>query len=128
MKRKVLVIGKLNQLGPLLKPQIIASLQSAKLITDKEQVVFITTNHSPQVIARECKRIGATHTLPIGLKSHMLKEYIEQINQISDNVYHMVVCTDGPVPLFPRENNVTDYQTLEQLGQNDFSKQKEMAY
>ncbi len=128
MKRKVLVIGKLNQLGPILNAQIIASFQRSNLVVAKDQITFLANNLSPDKIAKEAKKIGVTHTCLIGLKGHMVKSYVEPITrEMASEVVFLVVATEGQSPHFNGEWNVKKYEKLDYLSMEDFSKKEDVA-
>lgn len=123
MKRKVLVIGRLSQLGSILNAQIIAALQTAKLITEGSQVTFLATNLSQPVLAKKAKELGVTDVVYVGIKGHVITTYIELIDRaMTSPMNHLLVCTEGQIPKFEEKLNIEVFTTLEELSQQDFSK------
>lgn len=123
-KNSFLVVGKLTQLGAMLKLQIIAGLEKKGLIETKDQVTFCT-EVDPTRISKQRVSAKANHILLLGLKSHVLPECIEKIHRSipgNENVAYLVVAPEGNTPTFNKELPVTTYLTVD-----DFSKQKMAA-
>lgn len=122
MKRKFLVVGKSSQLGGELRLKIIAALKNSKLVTDKEQIEFLTLDVLSKIpqISIQCK---TTHTLLIGLKAVTSEELVRRINYANrTEIGHFVILTEGPSPVFKGEDNAEVFDTLEILAKQDFSK------
>lgn len=110
-----LAVGKISQLGSMLRLQILAGLEKRGLIKEKEQVDFFTEVQTANII-KQRKKLGANHVLLVGLKSGILPQCISDINRsvpTGETVNYIVVAPEGPLPTLPADCNVTLYKTLE---------------